>query len=211
MFDIGFTELLLIGVVALIVLGPERLPKAARFAGLWVRRARAQWYSVKSELERDLAADELRRSVREAQESLHGIGETLEQTDAQLRHELDALRSDADALQREARQAAPSARPPHQDDAYAIALDPTRGTREDHAHSDQPGVATDVTTDDWHALMTEDTDPRAAAEPSAIADDWQADGTSVDTVHAPEPQQPEPARSAHETRPRGEPDRHANG
>ena len=118
---------------------------------------------------------------------------------------------DADALQREARQAAPSARPPHQDDAYAIALDPTRGTREDHAHSDQPGVATDVTTDDWHALMTEDTDPRAAAEPSAIADDWQADGTSVDTVHAPEPQQPEPARSAHETRPRGEPDRHANG
>ena len=43
MFDIGFGELLLIAVVALVVLGPERLPKAARFAGLWVRRARAQW------------------------------------------------------------------------------------------------------------------------------------------------------------------------
>ncbi len=41
MFDIGFSELFLIAIVALVVLGPERLPKAARFAGLWVRRARA--------------------------------------------------------------------------------------------------------------------------------------------------------------------------
>ena len=63
MFDIGFSELLIIAVVALVVLGPERLPKAARFAGLWVRKARAQWYSVKSEFEREMAADELKRSV----------------------------------------------------------------------------------------------------------------------------------------------------
>jgi sec-independent protein translocase protein TatB len=54
MFDLGFSELLLVAVVALIVLGPERLPKAARFAGLWVRRARTQWNSVKSELELSL-------------------------------------------------------------------------------------------------------------------------------------------------------------
>ncbi|GAB2500297.1 Sec-independent protein translocase protein TatB [Arenimonas alkanexedens] len=63
MFDIGFSELLIIAVVALIILGPERLPKAARFAGLWVRKARAQWYSVKSEFEREMASDELKRSV----------------------------------------------------------------------------------------------------------------------------------------------------
>ena len=44
MFDLGFSELLLIAMVALVVLGPERLPKAARFAGLWARRARAQWF-----------------------------------------------------------------------------------------------------------------------------------------------------------------------
>lgn len=66
MFDIGFSELLVIAVVALVVLGPERLPKAARFAGLWVRKARAQWYSVKAEFEREVANDELRRSVSEA-------------------------------------------------------------------------------------------------------------------------------------------------
>ena len=61
MFDFSLGEMLVVALVALVVLGPERLPKAARFAGLWVRRARAQWYSVKSELERDLAAEELRK------------------------------------------------------------------------------------------------------------------------------------------------------
>ena len=64
MFDVGFSELLIIAVVALLVLGPERLPKAARFAGLWVRKARAQWYSVKSELELELAQEEMKSTCR---------------------------------------------------------------------------------------------------------------------------------------------------
>lgn len=70
MFDIGFSELFVIAVVALVVLGPKRLPNAARFAGLWVRRARAQWHSVKSDLERELADEELRRSLRQAREEV---------------------------------------------------------------------------------------------------------------------------------------------
>ncbi|PIX59940.1 MAG: twin-arginine translocase subunit TatB [Lysobacterales bacterium CG_4_10_14_3_um_filter_64_11] len=73
MFGIGFSELLLIAVIALLVLGPERLPKAARFAGLWVRRARAQWYSVKTELERELATEDLRRSLSAQGEELNAI------------------------------------------------------------------------------------------------------------------------------------------
>jgi sec-independent protein translocase protein TatB len=77
MFDIGFSELLVIAVVALVVLGPERLPKAARFAGLWVRRARAQWDSVKQELERELAAEELKRSLRDAQQAVRDGGEAV--------------------------------------------------------------------------------------------------------------------------------------
>ena len=71
MFDVGFSELLLIGLVALIVLGPERLPRAARFAGLWVRKARAQWYAVKTELEQELAAEDLRRQLEETRAALH--------------------------------------------------------------------------------------------------------------------------------------------
>lgn len=70
MFDVGFSELLIIAVVALLVLGPERLPKAARFAGLWVRKARAQWYSVKSELELELAQEEMKKHLQEAENSI---------------------------------------------------------------------------------------------------------------------------------------------
>jgi len=71
MFDIGFGELLLIAVVALVVLGPERLPKAARLAGLWIRKARTQWNAVKAELENELADEELRRNLRSASDALH--------------------------------------------------------------------------------------------------------------------------------------------
>ena len=78
MFDVGFSELLVIAVVALIVLGPERLPKAARLAGLWVRKARAQWYAVKAELENELADEELKRQLRaplaEAKRALDDAG-----------------------------------------------------------------------------------------------------------------------------------------
>ena len=70
MFDVGFSELLMIAVVALLVLGPERLPRAARMAGLWARRARAQWHSIRAELESEMAADDLRRSMAEAENAV---------------------------------------------------------------------------------------------------------------------------------------------
>ncbi|GHA87819.1 Sec-independent protein translocase protein TatB [Lysobacter bugurensis] len=88
MFDIGFSELFVIAVVALLVLGPERLPKAARFAGLWMRRARAQWYTVKSELEHELAAEELRRSLRETQDELRAAHAHVQREGTSLHDEL---------------------------------------------------------------------------------------------------------------------------
>ncbi len=93
MFDIGFSELFLIAVVALVVLGPERLPKAARFAGLWVRRARAQWYSVRSELERELATEELQRTLRDTRKAVTDIGEDMRAAEAEARREFDAMQS----------------------------------------------------------------------------------------------------------------------
>ncbi|MEO6969211.1 MAG: Sec-independent protein translocase protein TatB [Rhodanobacteraceae bacterium] len=69
MFDISFGELLLIAVVALVVIGPERLPGAARTAGALFRRVRRGWDSVRSEVMRELEADELRAQLREAQEA----------------------------------------------------------------------------------------------------------------------------------------------
>ena len=63
MFDIGFTELLLVGLVALLVLGPERLPGAVRTAGLWIGRIKRSFLSIKSEVEREIGADEIRRQL----------------------------------------------------------------------------------------------------------------------------------------------------
>lgn len=95
MFDIGFTELLLVAVVALVVLGPERLPKAARFAGLWVRRARAQWYSVKSELERELAAEELKRNLHDAKIAASDLQKSLQETEAEVQAKVRAADAEA--------------------------------------------------------------------------------------------------------------------
>jgi sec-independent protein translocase protein TatB len=92
MFDVGFSELLLIALVALVVLGPERLPKAARFAGLWVRRARAQWYAVKGELERELAAEDLKRSLQETQAAMREAQAALRDAGDSARSQLAATR-----------------------------------------------------------------------------------------------------------------------
>ena len=63
MFGISFSELLLVGLVALLVLGPERLPGAARTAGLWVGRLTRSFNAIKQEVEREIGADEIRRQL----------------------------------------------------------------------------------------------------------------------------------------------------
>jgi sec-independent protein translocase protein TatB len=60
MFDVGFWELALIGLVMLVVVGPERLPKIARTAGLWLGRGRRMLSSVKAEIDREIKAEELK-------------------------------------------------------------------------------------------------------------------------------------------------------
>jgi len=66
MFDIGFLELLICGVIALLVLGPERLPSAARAAGRWIGSARRMMTQFTSELDRELKADDLRKELKKA-------------------------------------------------------------------------------------------------------------------------------------------------
>jgi sec-independent protein translocase protein TatB len=63
MFDIGFTEIILIAVVMLLVVGPERLPRVARTAGLWVGKARGFMSSVKADIDRELATEELKKAL----------------------------------------------------------------------------------------------------------------------------------------------------
>ncbi|HEU0153125.1 MAG TPA: Sec-independent protein translocase protein TatB [Arenimonas sp.] len=148
MFDVGFSELLIIAVVALVVLGPERLPKAARFAGLWVRKARAQWYSVKSEFEREMAADELKRSVgnpvQSIREELDAVGKDVAATGQALRDDLrdaEALaKADADTAVQDIPAAADAA-PPTDADRPAPAGADDRGA--DAASTPEPEFYSD--------------------------------------------------------------------
>ena len=93
MFGISSGELFFIAIIALIVLGPERLPKVARMAGMWVRRARNQWNSVKDELERELAAEELKRSLHDAQSALQDTEQRIRDSGAEARREFEQMRA----------------------------------------------------------------------------------------------------------------------
>jgi len=79
MFDIGFSELVLIAIVALFVIGPDRLPKVARTAGLWVGKMRGFVTSVKADIDHELAADELKKILKEQADS-SGVHEIIEET-----------------------------------------------------------------------------------------------------------------------------------
>ena len=98
MFDLSLAELGVIGVVALLVLGPERLPKAARTVGFYVRKARQSWYSVRSEFERELAAEELKRSLK-----LDEVHATLDQAAREARQGIDSAAASVSAAGQDVR------------------------------------------------------------------------------------------------------------
>ena len=79
MFDIGFSELVVIGVVALIVIGPERLPKVARTAGLLYARMQRYVSAVKSDISREMQLDEIRRAGQSIKESVESAASGVEQ------------------------------------------------------------------------------------------------------------------------------------
>ncbi|OED40858.1 twin arginine-targeting protein translocase TatB [Endozoicomonas sp. (ex Bugula neritina AB1)] len=78
MFDIGFMELLLVAVIALVVLGPERLPGAIKTTAYWVGKIRRSFQSVKSELEKEIDADGIRRQIHN-EEVMKELNKTREQ------------------------------------------------------------------------------------------------------------------------------------
>ena len=83
MFDIGFWEVIFIAVITLLVVGPERLPKVARTAGLWVGKIRGFVVSVKADIDRELAADELKRTL-EKHASVPEIEELIDEAAGEL-------------------------------------------------------------------------------------------------------------------------------
>lgn len=81
MFDVGFSEIFLLVLIGLIVLGPEKLPRVARTLGGLIRRARSSWYSLRRSLEDELAAadisEPLKQSARDLEKAGRKAGESL--------------------------------------------------------------------------------------------------------------------------------------
>jgi sec-independent protein translocase protein TatB len=103
MFDVGFWELTLIALVALLVIGPERLPKVARTAGLWIGRGRRLISSVKADIEREIKADELKEILSKQAKSapLEEIVEDSKGALDQFRREVEKGQGSAPARQGE--------------------------------------------------------------------------------------------------------------
>ncbi len=72
MFDVGFSELIMVGLVSLLVIGPERLPKVARVAGFWIGKIQQMIANVKVEISQELHTEEIRQLLKE-NESLHHL------------------------------------------------------------------------------------------------------------------------------------------
>lgn len=85
MFDFGFSEIFLLSLVALIVLGPTRLPEVMRTCGLWLGRARRVYNNVRLEIEREVGMDEIRRQLH----------------NEQIMSELDAVQKEANSLKQD--------------------------------------------------------------------------------------------------------------
>ena len=114
MFDIGFSELVLIFIVGLLVLGPERLPGVIKTGSLWIARLRRSFNEVRSEIEREIGYDEIKRELhnqavldqlKQAQEGLKQVRDELNDAGRQLdatRHELQQLPYDIEPLERSA-------------------------------------------------------------------------------------------------------------
>jgi sec-independent protein translocase protein TatB len=87
MFEIGFWELIVVGVVALIVVGPEQLPGLARKGGFWLGKARRMIAEVKADVDRELHLEELKQTLRQ-QADLREVKELADEVKS-FRHEVE--------------------------------------------------------------------------------------------------------------------------
>jgi sec-independent protein translocase protein TatB len=91
MFDIGFSELFIIGVVALIVLGPERLPRVARTAGHLLGRLQRYVNDVKSDISREMQLDELRKLQSQVEQQVREVQHQADDVSASVNSEVAGL------------------------------------------------------------------------------------------------------------------------
>jgi sec-independent protein translocase protein TatB len=91
MFDMGFTELMLIGIVALVVIGPERLPGVARTAGKYFGRLKRFMTTIKADVEQELRADELRAILADQQKELDTLKDSISGAGKEFEKDISAV------------------------------------------------------------------------------------------------------------------------
>lgn len=99
MFDISFSELLLIGVVALVVLGPERLPRVARTVGHMFGRAQRYMNEVKTDIQREIDLDEINSIKKQMEDASSSIKQSVNQFGNQIKDPLDEARKAVNQLE----------------------------------------------------------------------------------------------------------------
>jgi sec-independent protein translocase protein TatB len=101
MFDVSFSELMLIGIVALVVIGPQRLPTVARTIGHLVGRAQRYVNDVKSDIQREMDLDELRNLKGQMEDAARTVQASLDETAQELQQAKDSLADAAHSVQAE--------------------------------------------------------------------------------------------------------------
>jgi sec-independent protein translocase protein TatB len=97
-FDISFTELMLVGVVALIVIGPEKLPKVARTVGHLLGRAQRYVNDVKGDIQREVEIDELRKMKQEMESAAQSVQSSFTKTESEIRQGLQEPIDDVNSI-----------------------------------------------------------------------------------------------------------------
>ncbi len=112
MFDIGFSELIVIAIVTLVVVGPERMPRVARTAGLLLGRVQRYVNEVKADISREIQLDELKRLQSEMQESARNFERNMNQEirsiEANVQQSVDAVQSSLQEIAAQVEDAPPA-------------------------------------------------------------------------------------------------------
>ena len=167
MFDIGFSELLLFGAIALIVLGPEKLPQAARTAGQWYAKFRRTVATLQSEIEAELDLAETRKQMQLELEKIR-------QAEVDMKREMEALRSSVSELQQHGKMPSMQAHntqsanktPNLGDDTNAVSL-PTEPSSHEPSSHEPPSHLAEPTTDTTALLPNKPSDESYLAETKA--------------------------------------------